>query len=87
MQIDGKIRYNPSLTVAENAKNNGVSEATIRLYIKNNSIDRRFDRKINIIEDCKKYLKKHPTATRNELQQKTGHSLTGMPCLLAMPEL
>ena len=76
MLFDGKTRYNPSLTVAENAKKNGVSEATIRLYIKNNSIDRRFDRKINIIEDCKKYLKKHPKATREEICKKTGHSLS-----------
>lgn len=70
------IQYNPALSVKENAKRNGLSEASIRYYIKTNSVDRRFDRKQNIIDDCRKYLKKHPTATRNELQQKTGHSLS-----------
>lgn len=70
------IQYNPALSVKENAKRNGLSEASIRYYIKTNLVDRRFDRKQNIIADCRKYLKKHPTATRNELQQKTGHSLS-----------
>lgn len=70
------IQYNPALSVKENAKRNGVSDATIRYYIKMNLVDRRFDRKQNIIEECRKYIKKHPNATRNELQQKTGHSLS-----------
>ena len=70
-----EINYNPAWTVKENAKRNGVSEPTIRNYIKNNGIDRRLDRKQRIIDDCRKYLKKHPNATWNELQQNTGHSL------------
>ena len=72
------IQYNPALSIKENATRNGVSEATIRYHIKVNAIDRRFDRKQNVIEDCRKYLKKHPKATWNELQEKTGHSLTTM---------
>ena len=76
MRRGKEILYNPALSVKENAKKNGVSDATIRYYIKTNLVDRRFDRKQNIIEDCRKYLKKHPKATRNELQQKTGHSLS-----------
>ena len=71
-----EIQYNPALSVKENAKRNGVSEATIRHHIKENDIDRRFDRKQNIIDDCRKILKKHPDATRVELKQKTGHSET-----------
>lgn len=73
---ESKIQYNPSLTVKENAKKNGVSEAAIRYHIKVNHLDRRYDKKRNIIEDCRKYLKKHPEATRTELQKKTGHSLS-----------
>ena len=60
----------------ENAKRNGVSESCIRDYIKTNSIDRRHDRKQNIIDDCRKYLNKHPKATWDEVQKKTGHSLS-----------
>lgn len=73
---ESKIQYNPSLTVKENAKCNGVTEAAIRYYIKVNHLDRRFDRKQNIIDDCRKYLKKHPSATKTELHKKTGHSLS-----------
>jgi len=69
-----EIRYNPSFSVKKNAKNNGVSEATIRHFIRENAIDRRFDKKIAIIEECRKYLKKHPNCTKRELIQKTGHS-------------
>lgn len=73
---ESKIQYNPSLTVRENARKNCVTEAAIRYYIKTNLLDRNFDRKQNIIADCRKYLKKHPKATRDELQKKTGHSLS-----------
>lgn len=76
MSRGSKIQYNPALSVKENAKRNGVSDAAIRYYIKVNDIDRRFDRKQNVIEDCRKYLKKHPKATWDEMQKKTGHSLS-----------
>ena len=71
-----RIVYNPTLSVEENAKKNGVSVAGIRSYIKVNNIDRRYDRKQNLIEDCRKYLKKHPKATRQELSKRTKHSPT-----------
>lgn len=70
---ESKIQYNPALTVKENAKRNDVSEAAIRYYIKVNSLDRRYDRKQNIIADCRKYLKKHPKATKAEFTAKLGY--------------
>lgn len=73
---ESKIQYNPLLSVAQNAKRNNVTEAAIRYYIKVNNIDRRFDRTQNLIADCRKYLKKHPNATKAELHEKTGHSLS-----------
>ena len=76
MSRESRIQYNPALSVKENAKRNGVSEAAIRDYIKTHSIDRRHDRKQNIIEECRRYLKKHPKATWDEIQKKTGHSLS-----------
>ena len=69
-----ELKYNPSLSPEENAKRNGVSVATVRKYIHDNDIDRRFDRKQAIIDDCRAYLKKHPQATQKELSLKTGHS-------------
>ncbi|MCR5463180.1 MAG: NADAR family protein [Bacteroidales bacterium] len=74
MSRESKIQYNPALSVKENAKRNGVSDAAIRYYIKVNGIDRRFDRKQNVIDDCRKYLKKHPKATWKEISEKTGHT-------------
>lgn len=76
MSRESRIQYNPALSVKENATKNGVSEAAIRYYIKVNDVDRRYDRKQNVIEDCRKYLKKHPKATWDEVQKNTGHSLS-----------
>ena len=76
MSQESHINYNPALTVKANAKKNGVSEAAIRYYIKVNHIDRRYDRTLNIIEDCRKYRKKKPNATPIELHKKTHHSLS-----------
>lgn len=76
MSRTSKITYNPKLSVKVNAKINGVSEAGIRYYIKVNKVDRRFERKENVIADCKRYLKKHPNASRNTILKGTGHSLT-----------
>lgn len=73
---ESKIQYNPAISVQENANRNGVSISAIRYYIKKNNLNRRFDRKQNLIEDCRKYLKKHPEATKTELHKKTGHSIT-----------
>lgn len=70
------IQYNPNLTVKQNAKDNGVSDAAIRNYIKENHIDRRFLKKQAIIEDCREYLKKHPKASWNEIHEKKGYSLS-----------
>lgn len=64
-----RIKYSPSLSVSENAKKNGVSEAGIRLYIKNHNIDRRYEAKLQIIYKCRAYLKKHPDATISEVHK------------------
>ena len=76
MMRSNQIKYNPSLSVKENAKRNNVSEAVIRYYVKINNLDRRYERKQNIIDTCQKYLTKHPKATKTEIHKKTGYSLT-----------
>lgn len=43
------IRYNPSISIKENAQKNGCSEDTIRYYIKSHSIDRRAEQAARII--------------------------------------
>lgn len=68
-------RYNPSLSIAKNAKNNGVSEENIRYYIKTRNIDRRLEAKINVVEDIRKFIKAYPDATKAEIARGTGHSV------------
>ena len=69
--MKGEILYNPELSVKENAKANGVSEANIRYYIKNNGIDRRADEKVRRIELCRNYYKRHKTSNIHQVAQAT----------------
>ena len=75
MPRNTKIKYDPSLSVAENAKKCGVSVAAIRYYIKTRGIDRRYEGKVKVVEGMKAYLAEHPNATRAELQRATGHGI------------
>lgn len=76
MPPTSKIMYNPSLSVKENAKRNVVSEAGIRYYIQANGIDRRYEQKSKVVNACKKYLKKHPGATKNEIHRELGFAVS-----------
>lgn len=68
-------KYNPSLSVAKNSKNNGVSKENIRYYIKTRNINRRLEAKINIAEDIRKFIKVHPDAAKTEIARCTGYSI------------
>lgn len=69
-----KIIYNPKHTIKKNAKDNGVTEDAIWHYIKANGIDRNYERKVNIVNSIRDYLKKNPKATKEEVAKKTKHS-------------
>ena len=73
-----KIIYNPNLSVEENAKNNSVSTAAIRYYIKSNHIDRRAEEKVKIISACRKYLTSHPKASKSEVARETKYGLSSV---------
>lgn len=70
-----KIIYDPSLSVAENAIKSDCSVDAIRYYIRTRGIDRRYEGKVNIIEDIKKYLQSHPTASKEEVARETHHGI------------
>ena len=70
-----KILYNPSLSIRENAVRNGVSEDAIRYHIKRNSIDRRNDTKVRVINECRKALQEEPAATPYMVSKMTKHSI------------
>lgn len=75
MPRETKIKYNPKLSVAENAKKCGVTEDAIRYYIRTRGIDRRYEEKKKVLKGMKAYLKEHPNATRAELAKETGHGI------------
>lgn len=75
MPVKSKIVYDPTLSVQENAAKSGVSVNAIRYYIRTRGIDRRYHGKVNVVEELKAYLKKHPYATRAELSRETGHGI------------
>lgn len=70
-----EIEYNPSLSISENAKANGISVDAMRYYIKKNGIDRRYEQKIAIINLIIKYRKWYPDATQNEIARRTKKSV------------
>jgi hypothetical protein len=70
-----EIVYNPSQTIAQNAKNNGVSIATVRLYIKSNGIDRRYDEKLKVFTTIKGLQEQHPDYTASQIQSLSGYAL------------
>ncbi len=54
------MQYNPDISVSENARNNNVSEAAVRKYIKVHKIDRRHDEKAKKYALIQKLREEHP---------------------------
>lgn len=69
------IRYNPTLTVAENARKNGVTEDAIRYYIKAHNIDRRKEAAVRIVNACRKVLAEQPDLTPYKVAHEIGASV------------
>jgi hypothetical protein len=67
------IKYNPKLSIEENAEKNGCSAANIRYYIKVNNIDRCFDRKVSYVTKCRALYQAGDTPYL--LQKKVGGSI------------
>jgi len=68
------IVYNPLLSIEDNAKQNNVSTSTIRKYIKDNGIDRRFDEQKAKFMKVKELQKSNPSITIAEIQKQLGYS-------------
>jgi len=72
---ESKIKYDPKLSIHENAVKNNVSEDGIWYYVKTRKIDRRYERKVNLVNEIRTYLKAHPDATRNEVATALKHGI------------
>lgn len=70
-----KLKYDPNLSIKENAARCGVSESAVRKYIRVNHIDRRFDSKMAKIRHINKLKKDNPNITLAELSRATGYSI------------
>ena len=69
------IKYNPALSIAENAKRNNVSIAGVRYYLQSHNIDRRHETKVNIINRIRKVIAKEPSASFSQIAEIAGYSV------------
>lgn len=69
------MKYYPYLSIAENAKRNNCSEAAVRKHIKTRGIDRRYERKANIVNEIRNALQKDNTLSASGVAKLTHHSL------------
>ena len=70
-----KLKYDPNLSIKENAQSCGVSESAVRKFIRVNHIDRRFDAKIAKIRHINRLKKENPNITLAELSRATRYSV------------
>lgn len=76
MSRKSKIKYTPELSVAENARINGVSIDGIYYYLKANGIGLKQNALKGLIEEISRAIKDNPDMGQRGLAKKTGHSLT-----------
>ena len=67
-------KYNPALSVKENAEKCGVTVAAIRKYIKENNIDRRREAAIHKQKTILTLKEKNPDISIAEIARQTGYS-------------
>lgn len=69
------LQYNPRLSIKQIAEKNGVSEATVRLYIKQNHIDRERDCQLLIYLKIRNIINKYPNLTISQIAKQAKCSL------------
>lgn len=84
MPTKSRINYNPSLSVEDNAKRCGVTEAAIRKYINEQGIDRRYDEQVKRYNAVKIYLQSHKDAKPSEVAKALSMSLNTVKKYMAM---
>jgi len=84
MPTRSRINYNPSLSVEDNAKRCGVTEAAIRKYITAQGIDRRYDEQVKRYNAVKIYLQSHKEAKPSEVAKALSMSLNTVKKYMAM---
>lgn len=78
------LKYNPCLSVAENAKRCRVSASAIRKYIRVNAIDRNFDNKVAKQKAILTLKEKNPAMSLAEMARRLGYSVNTIKKYLAL---
>lgn len=79
-----KLKYDPNLSVKENALKCGVTESAIRKFIRTNGIDRNFDNKVAKKRAILKLRKEAPAMSLTEMAHKLGYSVNTIKKYLQM---
>ena len=80
------IKYKPKLTIAENAAENNISVASMRLWLKENHIDKLYDSTYAKFRKVQAVLKKDQEASPQKIAKKTGFSLNTVKKYMKMQE-
>lgn len=76
MSRPSKIKYDPKLSVEENAKKNNVSVSGIYYYLRTQNVDCFQQRASGIVSELKKAIKENPEASQAKIAEITGRSIT-----------
>lgn len=75
MPRQSKIKYDPALTLKQNAQKNGVSIDAIKYFVKTRGIDREGDRQDHNLALIKKAKEANPDVSKAEIARLTGLSV------------
>ena len=75
MPRQSKIKYDPALTLKQNAEKNEVSIDAIKYFVKTRGIDREGDRQAHNLALIKKAKEANPDASKTEIAKLTGLSV------------
>lgn len=86
MKTSRITKYDPTLSVEENAANNNVTTAAIRSYIQSKGIDRSTDRQIYIYNKVKEYANQNPKNKAPQIAEALGLTANTVRKYLKMSE-
>ena len=86
MKTSRITKYDPTLSVEENAANNNVTTAAIRSYIQSRCIDRSTDRQIYLYNKIKEYVDEHPKVKAPQIAEALGLTANTIRKYLKMSE-
>lgn len=86
MKTSRITKYDPTLSVEENAANNNVTTAAIRSYIQSKGIDRSTDRQIYLYNKVKEYANQNPKDKAPQIAEALGLTANTVRKYLKMSE-